>query len=65
MDILTVEFGTPLGVGSHVVVFTYTGSINSSMAGFYRSQYTSSTGEKKFMAATQVWVRDFSSPGVF
>ena len=54
VDILSVEFPAPLSAGAHTIVFTYKGSINAGMAGFYRSQYTSASGEKKFMACTQV-----------
>ncbi len=32
----------------------FTGGINASMAGFYRSQYVDATGAKKFMGCTQV-----------
>ena len=54
VDILTVTFESPLSPGEHKVTFTYAGTINNNLVGFYRSQYTTASGEKKFLAATQV-----------
>jgi aminopeptidase N len=61
VDILTVTFGTPLAAGKHAIEFMYTGLITDSMAGLYRSSYTTSSGEKKWMAATQVCPLSFFS----
>eukprot|EP00405_Crypthecodinium_cohnii_P010223 CAMPEP_0206429112 /NCGR_PEP_ID=MMETSP0324_2-20121206/6049_1 /ASSEMBLY_ACC=CAM_ASM_000836 /TAXON_ID=2866 /ORGANISM="Crypthecodinium cohnii, Strain Seligo" /LENGTH=882 /DNA_ID=CAMNT_0053894735 /DNA_START=32 /DNA_END=2680 /DNA_ORIENTATION=+ len=52
---MTTSFGftEPLPVGKGVLTVKFRGILNDQMAGFYRSQYTDSKGEKKFMATTQ------------
>lgn len=46
-------FEEVLPVGKGVLEIKYRGFLNDQMAGFYRSQYTNSKGEKKHMATTQ------------
>lgn len=46
-------FDEPLPTGSGALKLKFRGCLNDQMAGFYRSQYTNSAGEKKFMATTQ------------
>lgn len=48
-----LEFGTELAVGEATLKFKFVGHLNNQMAGFYRSSYTSASGEKRIMASTQ------------
>ncbi len=54
VEILTATLTRPLTAGKHTVTFVFEGVLNDVMAGFYRSQYTSASGERKYMASTQV-----------
>jgi len=46
-------FDQPLPTGPGVLTLHFRGILNDQMAGFYRSEYTNSKGEKKMMATTQ------------
>lgn len=46
-------FDGPLTVGDGVIKLRYRGILNGDMAGFYKSTYADSNGNKKIMASTQ------------
>lgn len=50
---VTLVFETPFEVGEGQLTIKYSGILNGDMAGFYRSTYTDSDGNKKTMANTQ------------
>jgi len=49
----TLDFPTPITVGSGSLNIEFEGCLNDQMAGFYRSTYTNLAGEKKTMCSTQ------------
>jgi aminopeptidase N len=49
----TIGFDEVLPVGKGELEIKFRGCLNDQMAGFYRSSYTDSKGEKKFLATTQ------------
>ena len=53
---LVIDLDRPVS-GPFAVTIAYTGEINDSMAGFYRSRYTQA-GEERFLAVTQFEERD-------
>mmetsp|Transcript_82526 Transcript_82526/g.238452 ORF Transcript_82526/g.238452 Transcript_82526/m.238452 type:complete len:886 (-) Transcript_82526:40-2697(-) len=50
---ITMGFDEVLPVGKGVLEIAFRGELNDQMAGFYRSQYTDSKGQKRHMATTQ------------
>jgi len=50
---VTFVFGSTLPVGQGTLKLIFTGILNNQMAGFYRSAYSTVTGEKRIMASTQ------------
>jgi len=51
---LKLTFADVIKKGSKAKLFIkFTGNLNNEMDGFYRSEYTNSNGEKKYMAVTQ------------
>ena len=53
-DFLTLVFAEELPAGADgVLEIDFDGCLNDQMAGFYRSSYTTSDGEKRIMASTQ------------
>ncbi|CAK9053976.1 unnamed protein product [Durusdinium trenchii] len=48
-----VGFEEVLPVGKGILEIKFRGTLNDQMAGFYRSQYTDSKGQKRFLATTQ------------
>lgn len=50
---VTLGFDTVLPVGKGVLEVVFTGILNDKMAGFYRSQYTDSSGKKRYLGTTQ------------
>lgn len=50
---LSIHFGEELPLGEGILVVDYVGQLNNQMAGFYRSSYVASNGEKRIMASTQ------------
>lgn len=56
----TIKFTTPIAPASkELLKLTFSGIINESMAGFYRSSYTNAkTGEKEYLGTTQMEATD-------
>jgi len=55
----TVEFDETIPAGKKATLFfKFTGTLNDSMAGFYRSSYKGANGEDKYMATTQMEATD-------
>ena len=50
---LTLKFPDPLPVGGAVLYIKYKGILNDKMKGFYRSKYTTPSGEERYGAVTQ------------
>lgn len=46
-DFHILWFATPLNIGSYQIQINYTGNLQSSYSGFYRSYYTNSEGETR------------------
>jgi aminopeptidase N len=55
----TITFASSIPAGtSGVLTLEFEGILNDEMAGFYRSKYTSKSGEEKYMATTQFEATD-------
>ena len=54
----TLVFATEVAPGPHKLFLSLSGVLNDQLAGFYRSEYTTPQGEKRFMAATQFEATD-------
>jgi puromycin-sensitive aminopeptidase len=54
----TFVFAEELPVGGASLEIEYTGILNDKMNGFYRSKYTTASGETKYMATTQFEATD-------
>ena len=52
-ETLTLTFANPLPLGDAVLCITYKGVLNDKMKGFYRSKYTTPSGEERYGAVTQ------------
>ena len=52
-ETVTFKFPHPLPVGNAQLEIVFVGELNDKMKGFYRSKYTSSSGEEKYCAVTQ------------
>ena len=52
-ETLTLTFPQPLPEGKALVCIKYKGVLNDKMKGFYRSKYTTPSGEERFGAVTQ------------
>ena len=52
-ETLTLTFPQPLPLGKASVCVKYKGLLNDKMKGFYRSKYTTPSGEERFGAVTQ------------
>ena len=52
-ETLTVTFTDPLPLGDASLCITYKGILNDKMKGFYRSKYTTPSGEERYGAVTQ------------
>jgi len=50
---LAIKFEECLPTGKGELEIIFQGTLNDQMAGFYRSQYTGSDGQKRFLATTQ------------
>lgn len=58
LETVTLQFSEEFKKGEEIVLsIAFTGNHNDSMAGFYRSEY-SSNGEKKFLVVTQFEATD-------
>ncbi len=57
-NVVTIDFGSPLISGDGTLTLKFTGILNNQMAGFYRSQYETIDGQKRFMASTQLEALD-------
>ncbi len=56
--VVTIDFGSPLPSGDGILTLQFDGILNTKMAGFYRSQYETIDGEKRYMASTQLEALD-------
>ncbi len=56
--IVTLDFCSPLSSGDGTLTLQFEGILNNKMAGFYRSQYETIDGEKRYMASTQLEALD-------
>lgn len=56
-ETLTLTFPDPLPLGNASLYITYKGILNDNMKGFYRSKYTTPSGEERYGAVTQFEVR--------
>jgi len=52
-ETLTLTFHDPLPVGDGSLHIVYKGTLNDKMKGFYRSKYTTPSGEERYAAVTQ------------
>ena len=52
-ETLTVTFADSLPLGDALLCITYKGLLNDKMKGFYRSKYTTPSGEERYGAVTQ------------
>ena len=52
-ETLTLTFPDPLPLGEASLYITYKGMLNDKMKGFYRSKYTTPSGEERYGAVTQ------------
>ncbi|PVD38990.1 hypothetical protein C0Q70_01615 [Pomacea canaliculata] len=50
---VTITFPSDLEVGTGVLRLSFTGELNDKMKGFYRSKYTTPSGEERYAAVTQ------------
>ncbi len=55
---VTLVLDTPLDPGPVEIRIDYTGAINDNLQGFYRSRYTTASGEEKVIATTQFEATD-------
>ncbi|NND04214.1 MAG: M1 family metallopeptidase [Acidimicrobiia bacterium] len=55
---VTLVLGTPVEPGPVEIRLDYTGTINDNLQGFYRSTYTTASGEEKVIATTQFEATD-------
>lgn len=53
----TLTFPSELPVGDAQLDLTFSGTLNDKMKGFYRSKYYTPSGEERFGAVTQLYVR--------
>lgn len=58
-ETVTFKFPSTLSVGVAKLSLEFTGVLNDKMKGFYRSKYTSLTGEERYAAVTQFEVGCF------
>ena len=66
-ETLTLTFPDPLPVGDGSLHIVYKGILNDKMKGFYRSKYTTPSGEERYAAVTQFevsWVCLYVCPSV-
>ena len=52
-ETLTLTFPDPLPLGNASLCIRYRGILNDKMKGFYRSKYTTPSGEERYGAVTQ------------
>ena len=52
-EVATIFFNENLKIGTAILFIKYTGFLNEKLKGFYRSKYTSPSGELKYAAVTQ------------
>ena len=52
-EIVSVQFPSKLQLGAGILSLKYTGELNDKMKGFYRSKYTTPSGEERYCAVTQ------------
>ena len=52
-ETLTLTFSDSLPVGNASLCIRYRGILNDKMKGFYRSKYTTPSGEERYCAVTQ------------
>ncbi|HLF04458.1 MAG TPA: M1 family metallopeptidase, partial [Dehalococcoidia bacterium] len=57
-ETVTLDFGKALSPGKARLDLEFTGQLNDQLRGFYRSQYTTPSGEKRYLAATQFEATD-------
>eukprot|EP00741_Cyanophora_paradoxa_P021661 tig00000241_g20907.t1 len=57
-DILSLEFTEQVKAGRYTVAIAYDGSLNDRMHGFYRSKYTTASGETRYAGCTQFEATD-------
>ncbi len=55
---VTLDFGKVITPGKVRLDIEFTGTLNDQLRGFYRSQYTTPSGEKRYLAATQFEATD-------
>ena len=58
-ETLTLTFPNPLPVGDGSLHIIYKGTLNDNMKGFYRSKYTTPSGEERYAAVTQFEVSKY------
>lgn len=58
-ETVTFKFPHKLPVGNAQLEIVFVGELNDKMKGFYRSKYTSLSGEERFCAVTQFEVSFF------
>lgn len=52
-ETVVFRFSNELPIGNAQLELKFTGELNDKMKGFYRSKYTSQSGEDKYMGVTQ------------
>lgn len=58
LERLHLQFAAALQPGEYELHLVFSGTLNDNMAGFYRSEYTNTAGEKRNMAVTQFEATD-------
>jgi puromycin-sensitive aminopeptidase len=54
----TLQFGSDIPAGAATLSFTFNGTLNDQLRGFYRSQYEGPNGEPRYLATTQFEATD-------
>ncbi len=57
-ETVTLDFGGSIAVGPATLDIKFAGELNDKLHGFYRSEYTDSGGEQRYLAATQFEATD-------
>ena len=57
-ETVTFRFGATLPVGSATMDIEFTGELNDKLRGFYRSKYTTQSGDEAYLATTQFEATD-------
>jgi puromycin-sensitive aminopeptidase len=57
-ETVTLDFGGSIAPGQATLEIKFAGELNDKLCGFYRSRYTASDGEERYLAATQFEATD-------